>query len=457
VVAFYGSNDGHLRAVNGNQTGVGAGEELWSFIAPEHFLMLERLQLNAPKIRVTGTPAGAAVPRHYAMDGPIGTYLKRNADGTVNKAHIYTAMRRGGRAIYAFDVTNPAAPIFMWKVDHNSTGMSRLGQTWSEPRVARIKGQTDPVLIFGGGYDPEAEDIGGASTIMGDTIFVLNARTGALLRSFTTLSGGGSIGRSVAADVSIMDSDSDGLIDRGYAVDLGGQVYRIDFEQANGDHAPADWSVYKVADLSGGTTTGRKFFYAPDLVKSRDFLAIMVGSGDREKPLSANTQDHFFQIFDRRLDKGAPATVTPTLFTDLTAMTESGTVSGAGCYLALATGEKVVNAPTSQIGYAYFGTNQPHVPVAGSTSCSANLGRARTYALPLFCTSATGTVLAGGGLPPSPVAGVVEITKPNGTTEQVPFVIGAPNANGSAIEASRVRSSITSPRQRKYWFQETRR
>ena len=39
VVVFYGTNDGMFRAINGNQTGVGAGSELWSFVAPEQFAM----------------------------------------------------------------------------------------------------------------------------------------------------------------------------------------------------------------------------------------------------------------------------------------------------------------------------------------------------------------------------------------------------------------------------------
>ncbi len=457
VVVFYGSNDGHFRAVNGNQTGTGAGEELWSFIAEEHYKMLERMQLNTPEIRVTGTPLNVtAEARNYAMDGPIGTYLKRTSTGAVDKAAIFVGMRRGGRAIYAFDVSTPSSPKFMWKVDHTSTGMSSLGQTWSEPRVARVKGQTDPVLIFGGGYDDSAEDVG-STTYMGNAVFVLNARTGALIRKFHRLEDSGEISRSVPADISLMDSDADGVIDRAYAVDLGGQVYRIDFEQADGDHEPDDWTIYALANLSGGTSTGRKFFYAPDLVKTRDFVAVLVGSGDREKPLLSNTADHFIQLFDRRRSKGAPRSVSPITWGDLSPMTETGFVSGAGCYLALEQGEKVVNGAVSSVGQVFFGTNRPKSSAVGSASCSANLGVARSYGMPLFCTSATGLELASGGLPPSPVAGVVEVPRPGGGTEQVPFVIGAPNSNGSAIEASRVRSSINSPRQRRYWFQETRR
>jgi len=74
--------------------------------------------------------------------------------------------------------------------------------------------------------------------------------------------------RSVPADVNLVDSDSDGWIDRGYAVDLAGKIYRIDFETP-GSTAPADWSIYTLADLSGGTTTGRKFFFGPDAVVTK--------------------------------------------------------------------------------------------------------------------------------------------------------------------------------------------
>jgi len=50
VVVYYGSNDGMLRAINGNKTGSGAGSELWAFVAPEHFGSLNRLFENDPHI-----------------------------------------------------------------------------------------------------------------------------------------------------------------------------------------------------------------------------------------------------------------------------------------------------------------------------------------------------------------------------------------------------------------------
>jgi type IV pilus assembly protein PilY1 len=132
-------------------------------------------------------------------------------------------------------------------------------------------------------------------------------------------------------------------------------------------------------------------------------------------------------------------------------------VSSAGCYIALDTGEKVVNAATSIGGNTYFGTNRPSSALpAASNSCSANLGVAKSYAMPLFCVAPTGSILAGGGLPPSPVAGIVSIGTGN-SARKVAFVIGAPNPKNSGIEASRVNPVIKVPRSRIYWYQEVNR
>ena len=459
VVVFYGANDGQLRAVHGRQSGTGAGDEMWSFVPEEVLPRLKRLRDNGPKVALSTTPDGlGATPRDYFVDGPIGVYQKVGSGGTSERVIIVAGLRRGGRALYALDVTDPAAPKFLWKKTPSSTGMALLGQTWSEPKAARIKGHANPVLIVGGGYDAAAEDASSpGATTMGNAVFVLDALDGTLLKTFHALNGvtpSANIGRSIAADVAIVDADYDGRVDRAYAVDLGGRVYRIDFESADG-HEPADWTIHPVADLGGGTATGRKFFYPPDVVVTKSFSALLVGSGDREKPLRADTQDHFFQLFDRRLDKGAPAVAVPITWSDLTATTGTPSVDGAGCYMALATGEKVVNAAVTIGGQTYFGTNRP-APSSG-LSCSANLGVAKSYAMPLFCTTAAGSVLAGGGLPPSPVAGIALVEAADGTTRQVPFVIGAPNARNSAIEGSRVNPVIDAPRRRRFWYQEVER
>jgi len=374
-------------------------------------------------------------------------YQRFSAVGAVEQAIIFVGMRRGGRLLYAFDVTNPAAPSLLWK--KSPAQLPQIGQSWSEPKVARIKGSLNPVLVLGAGYDAAAEDAGTPGpTTMGNAIYVLDAVTGSLLREFPT-------SRAVPADLSVIDSDFDGYIDRAYGVDLAGMVYRIDFEVGT-DNSPTAWTKYTIADLSGGTTSGRKFFFGPDVIVTRSFTALMFGSGDREKPLLSNTRDHFFELFDRNLAKGPPATVTSASFGDLVPAGSTSNTSGPGCYVELEVGEKVVNAATSIGGVSYFGTNRPSTGAVAAHSCSANLGVAKTYSMPLFCVTPTSSTLAGGGLPPTPVSGIVSI-RTGGTEKKVVFVIGAPNPKNSGIEGSRVNPVIKVPRSRIYWYQEVNR
>jgi len=455
VVVFYGANDGLLRAVNGNQEGAEAGQELWGFIPEEHLRHIKRLRDNSPAIRLSTTMMpttpgpGDPVPRDYFMDGPIGVYQKVKADGTSEKVLLFTAMRRGGRLLYALDVSNPKQPKFQWK--HNAATLPVLGQTWSEPRVARLRGHANPVLIMGAGYDAAAEDVSPPGTTrMGNAVLVLDAFTGGLLKQFATE-------RSVAADVSLVDADYDGVVDRAYAVDLGGNLYRIDFE-TDGSHAVANWGIYKLAALAGDAT--RKFFYAPDVVLTRNFAAVLLASGDREKPLARTSNDRFFTIYDRQLTKGTPESFTPIRPETLAAV-GSGENMDNGCFIQLDTeGEKAVNAPVTAAGITYFSTNKPK-PVSTDT-CSSNLGEAKVYSAPLFCKAATSQILTGGGLPPSPVVGVVTVTYTSQETgekvsKDVPFIIGAPNPKNSGIEGSKVKPLITPTRKRKYWYLENAR
>lgn len=460
VVVFYGSNDGTLRAINGNQTGTGAGNELWSFIPEEHFSKLNRLRVNTPKIRLSttavGTPTTSLTPtsRDYFVDGPIGIYQKVLADGTNDKVYLYIAMRRGGRILYALDVTSPAAPKFLWK--KTQADIPSLGQTWSEPKVARIRGNSNPVLIMGAGYDAAAEDISPqGTTTMGNAVLVLDAITGAVLKKFDTT-------RSVPSDVSLVDADFDGYVDRAYAVDMGGNVYRIDLEKtvsATTTSAVADWGIYTLATLSGSGT--RKFFYPPDVVVTNNYTAVLVGSGDREKPLATTSTDAFFTLYDTLTGKGTPASTPAAITSSSLGLVGSAESLTNGCYIPMSTtGEKIVNAPVSVGGITYFSTNQP-APVS-TASCSANLGIAKVYSAPLFCKASTSQTLVGGGLPPSPVTGTVTVSYTSPITgetvsKRVPFIIGAPNSKGSGIEGSKVTPIITPVRKRRYWYLENSR
>jgi Tfp pilus tip-associated adhesin PilY1 len=509
VVVFYGANDGVYRAVNGNQTNPSGsalpvpGSELWGFIPSEFFGKLNRQRTNSPVLEMPSTPAGIAPTpekKDYFADGSTSVYQLMNADGTTNTAYIYLAMRRGGDFIYALNVSNPTSPAFLWKIEPSgittpsgftaSSDFAELGQTWSAPKVALIKGYNDgsghakPVMIFGAGYSTTQDTEPATSDTKGRGIYIVDAATGALVWRATygassacsavgeplpatcTVSG---MNYSIPADITLMDRDNDGYIDRLYAVDVGGNVWRVDLQrEGNTVHNTPDyWKVNQVASLGGGGTPLRKFFFPPDVVPTSTFDAVIAGSGDREHPLSSTaTLDRIFVLKDLPGNDGSALTtiVEGALFDASSVAYDknaNGTTSGAinkGYFKNLLTGEKVVNAPLTVAGYTYLGTNQP----SSADSCSANLGIAKGYRLNPLTGAITYTQYDGGGLPPSPVAGVVAVTVTGeATSSLVAFCIGCGGDTScvgagcdSALGGAKPAISVPTSRRRTYWYRE---
>jgi type IV pilus assembly protein PilY1 len=490
VVVFYGANDGMLRAVNGNRTAalgtIPAGGELWSFMPPEFYGSMQRLYDNTTRISFpnsnTGTPT--PLPKSYGMDGPVTAF--KGTIGGSTKTFIYASMRRGGRAVYAFDVsssaTAPTTPVLKWKIgcpnaaDDTgcSTGMSGIGQTWSSLKTLfalGYSGGSAPLLIMGGGYD-KCEDTdsltaGSAnhsctSSTKGNKVYVLDADTGAVVKAFDT-------DRAVIADSTLV-TDGAGKIQYAYTADLGGNVYRMNF----GSGGAGTWTITKIASLGCDTvsacTANRKFMFAPSVVTlDSSIYYVMLGSGDREKPLNyyastAAVTNYFFTIRDKPSDSAWTTDTancisgTSLCKASLQAITTSATPTDAdlaakkGWYLGLRSTEQVVTSAITIFGVVNFSTHQP--AVSGVNTCAANLGTTLLYKVGFAnAASANGTDnryqdVAGDGLPPSPVAG--QVTLDNGST--VPFCIGC--SADSPLQGSQPGSltSVIQPKNRLYWY-----
>jgi type IV pilus assembly protein PilY1 len=498
VTVYYGSNDGTLRAVDAS-----SGAERWAFIAPEFYSTLagfSRLMNNSPQISYFGQPsAGIApppVPKDYYFDGSIGAYQTANG----SQVWIYPSMRRGGRMIYAFDVTNPVSPKFMWKAgcpyaQSSATptagctsqmgsvpGMSAIGETWSTPTVAAsVPGYTGPVIIMGGGYDT-CEDVNApvpslaspaCTTTNGAGVYVLDATTGTVLATFPTL-------RSVAADVALIAVTTPGVIDHAYAVDTGGNIYRLDFAASQ-----VNWTMHQVAATT--LNAGRKFLFAPALLAAPGGnVYVALGSGDREHPLqseypySTSMVNRFYvYLDDLSTTSSTPAinlddttsssavmydyTTAPgsTSTTSTTSCSSNKVLPGSskkGWFITLQRGEQTVSGALIAGGMVAFSTNQPTPAVAGTCS---NLGLARGYWVNLFnasggigvpgasCGGARSSLFAGGGLPPSPVLATVVV---NGQTMTV--AIGTAQLSGgvsSPISPQQILPSIVPTRKKIYW------
>ena len=322
------------------------GKEAWAFFPAELIETAAKRYLN----EATTEPV-------YGLDATPSIYtLDNNNDGTLDhdagdKVYALISMRRGGRMIYALDISDPDAPEFLWKVEGGAGELAELGQTWSVPQIAKIPGYSDtsgnpkPVLILGAGYDDSKDTQGVSATAdadsMGRGLYILDMETGSVVWSLTHDGGSGvhelaepELEHSVPATVTTVDSNGDGKIDRVYWPDTGGQIWRLDMPWS--DTLGKNWSWHKVASLNGsvnGTNTAdisddRRFFNQIDFVPSTGpvsvcekyasttptwgvcatdsgyttldmgYDALLIGSGDRTNPLATDVQNRFYMIRD---------------------------------------------------------------------------------------------------------------------------------------------------------------
>jgi Tfp pilus tip-associated adhesin PilY1 len=490
VVVYYGSNEGVFHAVNGSQADalgtVPAGGELWGLVLPEFFNKLNRQRINSPELKMPSTRVADAESKDYFVDGATGFYQKLKADGTVDKAYLYLTMRRGGRFMYALDVSDPVNPKFLWKISSATSGFSELGQTWSRPRVTLVSGYANPVLVFGAGYDPAEDAEPPTADTIGRGIFVVDAATGVQVWKATYTAGSSSCSGSsiqaacsvsgmnwaIPADINFLDRDNDGKTDRFYAADLGGGVWRVDLEPTAGN-TPDKWQVSQLAAVgcSAGNcatgTTPRKFFFPPNVLSigpsggSSSYDQVMLGSGDREHPLlntaagsSYGVTNRFYVLKDPKTGKDAKApTATPVITESalFDATTTSYDKSLSGFYRTFATGEKAVNASITAKGRTYYGTNQPVLP--NSQSCKANLGTAKGYSLDPFSGTVRTTVYDGGGLPPSAITGIVTIgINDSGDSVKKEFCMGCGGSSASPLEGEKLTNTVPKNLRRTYWY-----
>ncbi|MEM1110587.1 MAG: PilC/PilY family type IV pilus protein [Pseudomonadota bacterium] len=427
------------------------GTEDWAFFPKELAPLLNRRRIDA-----------LSNDHAYGMDlTPVLYKLDANGDGTIkasdgDKAYVFLGMRRGGRYLYALDVTTPGTPTFLWMKSPADAGMSELAYTFSQPLVTLIPGYNDnsgvpkPVVIVGAGYDLAKDGTGVAvADSMGRGLFVLDAVTGALVRSvtpaaasLTNLQGTGLI-HSVAGEVASLDSNGDGLTDRLYFADTGGNVWRVDlgFELPT-SLSTETWYLTQLADLSGGlAATDRRFFNKPDIVRIRvegaAVDAVLLGSGDRTNPIATDVANNFYVLRDVQTQiytSAAPSSaecndstaltrdfrcalpITESSLFDLTSdVLNTGTEaeqtvaraalnSALGTKLSLAgAGEKSLSDSITLDGTVLFSTFTPasDASITSSNSCEATSGDGKLYFMDLY-NGAVETVVLGPIIPGTP-------------------------------------------------------
>lgn len=309
-IVFVATNLGALRAINAS-----TGDELWSYIPQE-------LAGNANSYRTNDSSKS-----HwdiYGLDGK-GTLWVTEPTGAgstrkVDKVRLYQGMRRGGRSVYAWDLSNAdkdiggnsgRAPISeLWKITGGSTsGFADLGYTWSKMQRTRLRYNcasasgctTKDVLVFSGGYDAYYDTASNApktsatgNTLLGRAVYIVDALSGAKLWSVGHAGSADNhdlelpIHNSVVGDPAVLDVDGDGDLDMLYFVDISGAVFRVDFDSSKALSDSDSSTGGLVAELRD-TSVFRRFYNAPDVAlfaEGRDppYLTVSLGSGYRANP-----------------------------------------------------------------------------------------------------------------------------------------------------------------------------
>ncbi|QBG35342.1 pilus assembly protein [Litorilituus sediminis] len=318
-----GTNQGALHMFKDNNPNSASSyvSESWAFLPKELFSNIKGLKDNFSN-----------ADKMYGVDGLITFYINDiNGDGDVDvndgeTAWLFFGLRRGGDSYYALDITNPESPSKMWKLSGGASPFEELGQSWSQPKVVfsmlNVSGDTaKPTLLFGGGYDISKDNTGvGTADNSGRAVYMVDAESGNFLWSLapsgtTTFTGTDSI----PSTIGTLDSDADGLIDRLYFGDTGGNVWRVDMPGADTNK----FTVFKLASLGDELSNAqdRRFFYRPTIVRTiitetidtglvdlnndaiivkqeTPYDAILIGSGDRSDPVGQDTLDKYFMIKD---------------------------------------------------------------------------------------------------------------------------------------------------------------
>ena len=303
VVVYAATNDGYLHALDG-----ATGVELWSFVPKEMLTNMNRLFFNSSNKF-----------KNYGIDGNVVPVVNdRDHNGIIDGTdfvYILFGLRRGGDTYYALDVTDKNSPRLLWNVQ-----LTNGGQSWSTPVVARIDiasaGQNadKAVVVIGGGYDSAqdtraytlAPDVSGAGIHMLDLVSGAELwRAGPDAGAELTLT---SMTRSIPTQIQVVDVSGDGLADRMYASDTGGQLLRFDI--SNGQTAANLVAGGVIAQLGGeGLVTpsdadNRRFYNRPDASiftdrnQNRRFISLSIGSGYRAHPLDNAASDRFFSVRD---------------------------------------------------------------------------------------------------------------------------------------------------------------
>ena len=333
---YIGANDGMLHAFDAGDPDngfSGGGDELFAFVP----------RAVMPKL---GDLTRDPYDHRFFVDGQ---QVVRDAYNGGWKRVLVGTLGAGGRGVYAIDVTNPGAPSVLWELTDQED--DDLGFTFGDPIITRL-GNGDWVAIFGNGYNSDDNNA---------VLFVVDLFSGNIRQKLVLEDRSDANGLSGVAP--FLDPVSRTFVSRIYAGDLGGTMWRVDFNAGGSASVKYASGLYSDPD-------GRPITAAPGLAASpAGGVFVYFGTGKLIEPqdrlTSSLRMDRLYAIRD------AESRINNSTGLGTPQITESGgqriiTGDGGsdGWVLQLSasgtpTGERVLARATVVFGRVVFTTFEP--------------------------------------------------------------------------------------------------
>jgi type IV pilus assembly protein PilY1 len=278
------------------------------------------------------------------------------------------------------------------------------------------------VVLVTSGYNNTAGDGQGH-------LFVLDARTGTLLRDLTTGVGSTSDPSGLAqvsawADNAVVDA----TVDMVYGGDLKGNVWRFDLSGTTA----GSWSVTRLATLTDPSGVAQPITSPPELAEVDGRRMVFVGTGSLlgNSDVGSTQRQSMYGLVD---DMSA----TPLIADPRNDLANKSVTVGAGgirnidptqvdysmmrgWYFDLpSSGERVNTAPAAAFGVLVFSTNQPSTAACASQSYLYAVDVASGGQLPGTAFAAGETAWSGKSLGSSLASRPVIVVLPNGSVQSI--------------------------------------
>lgn len=379
---YVASNEGMLHAFDES------GVERWSYIPPQVMPEMWRL-----------ADRSYGNNHRFFVDGPIA--VSDVYTGGTWRTILVGALGKGGRGLYALDITNPATPIFLWTFTANDN--PNLGYTYGTPIITKLNGNW--VVLVASGYNNVPEGTSYASADGEGYLFALDAGTGNIVETWETNVGNTGLPSGLARiNILVANYDTDNTMMYAYGGDLYGNLWRFE----------PDGTTRKIIGLG----TSQPITVAPELGEIGGKTVLFFGTGRYlgEDDLADTAVQALYAIKD---NSPTASTKTNLVQQDIDGTTiNTSTVEWTGkdgWYLNLeVSGERVNLAAQLYFGTVVFATT---IPTA--SECQPG-GYSRLY----FLNYLSGGAISGNA--PfieytSPIVGFTVTKLPGGTPKVYPI------------------------------------